>query len=197
MFHIEQIPELVQKLYSDKQMETKHDRRTARTKRLLWEALVKLILKKGYEAVTVQDIIDEADIGRSTFYFHFESKEHLLLGSQPEFGHMLFNSSSDEAIDFTLIYEHAKKNKKVAKALLGKKGNDIITSHIKEVLVLKIQSFIEQSSTEKGDTITSFKIEATAAGLLSLLSHWIESDMKLSIPQMVSLSESLMEWVDK
>ena len=178
-------------------METKHDRRTARTKRLLWEALVKLILKKGYEAVTVQDIIDEADIGRSTFYFHFESKEHLLLGSQPEFAHMLFDSSSDEAIDFTLIYEHAKKNKKVAKALLGKKGNDIITSHIKEVLVLKIQSFIEQSSSEKGDTITSFKIEATAAGLLSLLAHWIESDMKLSISQMVILSESLLKWLNE
>ena len=56
------------------------DRRAARTRRALHEALIALILRKGYEATTIQDIIDEADIGRSTFYAHYAGKEELLRG---------------------------------------------------------------------------------------------------------------------
>src|SRR5918996_3826094 len=54
------------------------DRRAARTRRALHGALMSLILRKGYEAITVQDIIDEADVGRSTFYAHYTGKEDLL-----------------------------------------------------------------------------------------------------------------------
>src|SRR3989337_1502951 len=54
------------------------DRRAARTQKALHGALMSLILRKGYEAITVQDIIDEADVGRSTFYSHYTGKEDLL-----------------------------------------------------------------------------------------------------------------------
>ena len=61
-------------------MRTKeNDRRVRRTRALLRDALVTLILEKGYNAVTVQDIIDRANVGRSTFYAHFENKDKLLL----------------------------------------------------------------------------------------------------------------------
>jgi AcrR family transcriptional regulator len=55
-------------------------RRTRRTRRTLHEALIRLIMRKGYDALTVQEIIDEADIGRATFYAHYRSKEDLLRG---------------------------------------------------------------------------------------------------------------------
>jgi len=51
--------------------EKKSDRRIGRTRRLMHEALMALIVEKGYEAVTVQDILDRADVGRSTFYAHY------------------------------------------------------------------------------------------------------------------------------
>ena len=54
------------------------DRRVARSRRALKEALTDLILERGYEAVTVQDVIDRADVGRSTFYAHFLDKDDLL-----------------------------------------------------------------------------------------------------------------------
>jgi len=50
-----------------------------RTRRALKEALTDLILARGYEAVTVQDVIDHADVGRSTFYAHFIDKDDLLM----------------------------------------------------------------------------------------------------------------------
>ena len=54
------------------------DRRVQRTEQLLRAALMSLIQEKGFEALSVQDIIDRANVGRATFYAHFENKEDLL-----------------------------------------------------------------------------------------------------------------------
>ena len=56
------------------------DRRVQKTRQLLKDALVELILEEGYEAVTINEILDRANVGRSTFYIHFENKHELLLG---------------------------------------------------------------------------------------------------------------------
>ena len=56
------------------------DRRVRKTRKALRDALVELTLEKGYAAVTVGDIADRADVGRTTFYAHFTDKEDLLLG---------------------------------------------------------------------------------------------------------------------
>ena len=55
----------------------KHDRRASRTRRSLSEALVELIKEKRFDDITVQNVIDRADVGRSTFYTHFRDKEDL------------------------------------------------------------------------------------------------------------------------
>ena len=55
------------------------DRRVSKTRKALKEALTDLILEEGYEGVTVQDVIDRADVGRSTFYAHFVDKDDLLM----------------------------------------------------------------------------------------------------------------------
>ena len=61
------------------QMKKKPDRRIERSQQLLRSALLSLIQEKGFEALTVQEIIDRANVGRATFYAHFENKEDLLL----------------------------------------------------------------------------------------------------------------------
>jgi len=58
----------------------RRDRRVERTKRLLTEALMELVRERDYDDITVQDILDRADVGRSTFYAHFRNKDQLLLG---------------------------------------------------------------------------------------------------------------------
>lgn len=57
------------------------DRRAARTRALLLEALPGLIAERGFERLTIQNIIDRAGVGRATFYAHFENKEELLAAS--------------------------------------------------------------------------------------------------------------------
>src|SRR5690349_4310201 len=54
------------------------DRRVKRTQKLLAEALIELTLEKGYEAVTIRDITDRADVGYATFFRHYHDKDDLL-----------------------------------------------------------------------------------------------------------------------
>lgn len=58
---------------------TKADRRSQRTRQLLSSALVDLMLQKRYDEITVQNIIDRANVGRSTFYAHYLDKDDLLV----------------------------------------------------------------------------------------------------------------------
>src|SRR5512133_4407009 len=57
------------------------DRRARRTRKQLKEALFALVLEKGYDGVTIEDITERADLGRTTFYLHYRDKEELLLES--------------------------------------------------------------------------------------------------------------------
>ena len=57
------------------------DRRIQRTRQLLREALFALIVERGYEAITVQDITERANLGRTTLYLHYRDKEELLKAS--------------------------------------------------------------------------------------------------------------------
>ncbi|WP_280265794.1 TetR/AcrR family transcriptional regulator [Nocardia wallacei] len=61
------------------------DRRVRRTHLALHQALIGLMLERGYARITVQDILDRADVGRSTFYAHFRNKDDLLVVSSTEY----------------------------------------------------------------------------------------------------------------
>jgi AcrR family transcriptional regulator len=63
----------------------KSDRRLVRTRKSLRDALIELILEKHYDDITVQNIIDRANVGRSTFYAHYRDKEDLFRGDWERF----------------------------------------------------------------------------------------------------------------
>ena len=174
----------------------KTDRRVERTKKLLWDALVRLILEKGYESLTIQDIIDEANVGRSTFYSHYESKEQLLFSGQPQWMEVLFHPEDKGGpIDFEAIFLHVEENKEVAKALLGKKSGNLLLKHMQEVIRLKLNEIYKNANAEMhpADLLRKkFMIEAASAALVSILSNWIEQDMPLGIEQMNEMCSVLI-----
>jgi AcrR family transcriptional regulator len=98
------------------------DRRVDKTRRALKEALTDLILDKGYEAVTVQDVIDRADVGRSTFYAHYVDKDDLLMAIIADLDVPGPDSSSwkpdDPAFSWTLeLFRHFGSGKRLFKAV--------------------------------------------------------------------------------
>src|SRR5918994_952362 len=122
------------------------DRRAARTKKALHGALMSLILRKGYEAITVQDIIDEADVGRSTFYSHYTGKEDLLrsgfqtLRAELAEARRAAGARSDgrhnEPLGFSLaMFEHASEYKHIYRALLGERGVVVAVNEIRRILL--------------------------------------------------------------
>jgi AcrR family transcriptional regulator len=126
-------------------MDKTTDRRTARTRCALHDALIALILRKGYEAVTVRDIIDEADVGRSTFYAHYTGKEDLLRARFEELRADLDaarhsaagkrDGGSDEPLPFSrAMFEHACGYRHVFRALSGSRGGVVAVNEIRRVL---------------------------------------------------------------
>ena len=100
----------------------KPDRRVARSRRALKEALTDLIPEQGYESVTVQDIIDRADVGRSTFYAHFLDKDDLLMAILADLEMPPPDSSSwtpdDPAFAWTLqLFRHFGSGRRLFKAV--------------------------------------------------------------------------------
>src|SRR5215469_3593940 len=100
------------------------DRRVARTRALLHRAHLALILEKGYEAVTVEDICAAADVGRSTFYAHYPNKEALHRGGLDQLRHELVSRQAEHGdagggpLAFSLpMFEHAREHLDIYRAI--------------------------------------------------------------------------------
>src|SRR5260221_11810695 len=111
------------------------DRRAARTRKALHGALMSLILRKDYDAITIQDLIDEADVGRSTFYAHYTGKEDLLrsgfqtlraeLADAQRTVRAKANGSENQPLGFSLaMFEHASRYTDIYRALVGGPGGN-------------------------------------------------------------------------
>ncbi|MFI9382766.1 TetR/AcrR family transcriptional regulator [Kutzneria sp. NPDC052558] len=163
------------------------DRRVRRTRRALHDALIELVLERGYERVTVQDILDRADVGRSTFYAHFRDKEALLLTSFDDMREQL-RSGIDAAPDrpAALLFEHAYEHQRVYRALANRQGGALVIRHLHKLLteVLRTQS-------TDGDLPADVVAEFHASGIIGLLGWWIEHDFRHDPEWLVSVYRRL------
>ncbi|MGM0883225.1 MAG: TetR/AcrR family transcriptional regulator [Bacillota bacterium] len=126
-------------------IEKKEDRRVLRTKKQLHTALLEMILLKGYESVTIQDIIDRANVGRSTFYAHFYDKRDLLEKGFDQL--QMFLSEQKESIlkktyvnvksrfSFSLaMFQHAQEHYKLYQAFVGKQSETMVQFQIRKII---------------------------------------------------------------
>lgn len=114
------------------------DRRSARTRRLLHQALMKLVVREKYEAITVQDVLDEADIGRSTFYVHYAGKDDLLRRGfeqlRDELSHGITNADGRPLAFSSVMFAHAEQYREIYRGLIGSSGSTIVLAEIRRVL---------------------------------------------------------------
>ncbi|GLQ52817.1 TetR/AcrR family transcriptional regulator [Devosia nitrariae] len=111
------------------------DRRVARTRETLFEALLELIRHKDYDAITVADILQQADVGRSTFYAHFSSKDDLLERSLERLRALLLSAAEAGGRDPTrALFEHVAEFGDIQFALAGGRGAAVVREAVDEVL---------------------------------------------------------------
>lgn len=167
---------------------TTGDRRVQRTYRLLHEALMSLIREKGYEAITVQDILDRADVGRSTFYTHFRDKGDLLhRGLENLDRHVRFAQAAAEPpagkpyekiIGFSLaMFEHASQFRAIHRALLGSGAETVVRRHLHSVLTevvgREIESQLQRRKQAKTPVATELLTHFLVSTYISTLNWWI------------------------
>jgi len=179
------------------------DRRIQRTRRLLQDALIELILEMGYDAITVQDIIDRADMGRSTFYAHFEDKEGLLLSEfehmQEQFDRHLGSQTipAGSPWDLTLLmFQHAQSQFKLYKALIGRQGGNTMIAYMTKYLSALIQEHLKlHLSKKKKDAIPpEILAHYLVSSYMAMLTWWLDHDMPYPPERMNAMFEQLMRF---
>src|SRR5262245_10661694 len=102
---------------------TKNDRRSLRTRQHIKIALVELLLEKQFVSITVQDILDRANVGRTTFYEHYLGKEDLLQSSLEDLLHALAhhaheNQSASLFFPSLDLFKHVKDQHRLYRAFV-------------------------------------------------------------------------------
>jgi AcrR family transcriptional regulator len=160
------------------------DRRVRRTRDAILRALTGLMQEKGYDAVTVADIIDRADIGRSTFYTHFTDKRHVLNASLDDLAAFLRDHRDalpGQVFGFSLaLFEHAHEQRPLLRALLGRRGSAFVRSRIEHLIAELVR---EEIDTITGDTVTvpvEIVVDYVVGAYMALLARWLDDDNRYS-----------------
>ena len=195
------------------ELQSRPDRRVNRTRRLLREALMELTLEKGYDAVTVEDITERADLGRTTFYLHFKNKEELLLGSIDEIANDLkeqanllaytldlpgsrpADSLSVPYRPFDVVFEHAARNARLYRIVLQGEGATKAESRIRKIIMESALDYFHYQVNHGLIVRPVFPIEVVAgylaSSLLGFLHWWLENDQPFSPAEMAEMYRTL------
>jgi AcrR family transcriptional regulator len=169
------------------------DRRAARTRKALYEALISLILRKGYEAITIQDLIDEADVGRSTFYAHYTGKEDLLRGGFETLRKLLTEAQRNaiaktgreegHTLGFSLaMFEHACQYRNVYRALVGSQGGAVVGNEIRRVLSEVVKKDLAAVPDDSG-IARDLRVEFVVGTFLNVLLWCLEQKSGITPPE--------------
>jgi len=171
------------------------DRRQQKTRAAIIKAFSKLIEKKHYTNLTVQDIIDEANIGRSTFYAHFETKDDLLKTLCSDiFSHVFSDeimsekchdySSGDNSLEGKLahVLHHIKESETNIAGILSCESGELLMRYFKEQLA---QLFSKYLNELKVTAPADFVLNHFVGSFAETVKWWIGKRMEYTPEQTV------------
>jgi AcrR family transcriptional regulator len=163
----------------------KLDRRTTRTKRSLSEALVELIHEKRFDDITVQDVIDRADVGRSTFYSHFRDKEDLFQKDWQQFldgfaSHIDWEKAGKESfVPVVYLFRHLQEYQQFYKGLVRSRKTEAVFKSGVNYLSQRIEATLTTRFMGKAAPSLPLPILSNylAVELFALLKWWLDHQM--------------------
>ncbi len=180
------------------------DRRIQKTQNLLHEALASLIREKPYDSIVVKEILDRANVGRSTFYTHFRDKDDLLvsgihdmLRSVPATGLSTSGKSYERIITFSLpIFEHIHQHRHTSTAKMGTKGRAILHEHLQQVVAELIDDDVRKHFRGRRKTADQVPVDLlvqyVASTFILVLNWWVESSSPLPPGEVNNLFRALI-----
>jgi AcrR family transcriptional regulator len=178
----------------------RQDRRSQRTQQALIDALLALLAVKHYDEISINDIVDRANVGRSTFYAHYQAKDDLLkCGFERVLEMLIQHISFDEAgqdlrLDTTPLFLHSKGHYELYRTLVWGSGFELLTRDGHAALSAKFQErFTLLLSGKPEPSIPLAVLSYSMAGtLLILLKWWLDNKMPYSPEYMDEIFQQLV-----
>ena len=183
------------------------DRRQKKTREAIFNAFCDLLSKKHYDKITVAEIISAADIGRATFYSHFETKDFLLKALCEELFCHLFDAAIGDTTRHKHIFEceappslllhlleNIKKNDRNILRLLSCKNNEFFLRCFKENLKILIEKNITAFKSDNPKSLPmDFWVNHITASFVECVNWWIESSLEIPPEKLLEYFEALIK----
>ena len=176
------------------------DRRTQRTRARLQQALIELILEKGYDAITIRDITDRAQVGYATFFRHYDSKDALLaeafehsIADLQNLLQSLGGGSPEE--EGQLIFSHIADNHELYQVFLREVGTQTLVDQAqREVVKELVMRYARYTPSIPAAILANHVV----ASIIALIKWWLLNDMPFDPDQMgIYYAELIIEPVEK
>ena len=169
------------------------DRRQKKTRAAIFAAFSELAAKKSYNKITVQEIIDSADIGRTTFYAHFETKDDLLKALCEElFGHIvgsamdrththgMYSDGDAPHSVFLHLLQHLEENDSNILGLLSSASSDIFLRYFKDSLKELVRLHIVAHGRKNPAVPQDFLVNHITGSFVEMTLWWIKGGRKMT-----------------
>lgn len=185
-------------------MKNVKDRRIQKTQDLLRRALVSLLAEKPYDAIVVKEILDRANVGRSTFYMHFRDKDDLLVSGIHDMlrpVHSLEPPPStklhERVLWFSLpIFEYHYQHRHAGADRIGSRGRAILHDHLRNVLAnviaAAVKSDVRAGPRSPRGIPAELLSEYVASTFVLVLNWWLDKKMSLSPREINDLFRKLV-----
>ena len=168
------------------------DRRQQKTRMAIFDAFSALLSEKSYSKITIQNIIDRANIGRSTFYAHFQTKDSLL----EEMCHELFDHIIDGVMNdnhpndhhhmdaneadpvFCHLLQHIAANTNHVLDLLTSESSDFFLRYFKNSLSKLISCYLLKDHPLSGKVPEDFLLNHISGSFVEMVQWWVRCKMK-------------------
>ncbi len=179
----------------------KLDRRVQRTRQLLQDALIAMVIEKGYDATTVQDIIDRANVGRATFYAHFPDKQTLLTSRLEDLRVLLTERRRQVSgplgfdlrvllterrrqvsgpLGFSLaMFEHARSHLPLYRAIVGRESGAFIVQRIHRTIADLAELDLKALGFNGAPEQRRLAVEFLAGAFMAVLTWWLDEGAML------------------
>lgn len=177
------------------------DRRVRRTRAALQHAFLSLLHRKDYASITIEEICEAANVGRSTFYAHYQGKEDLKRSGIDQHLHQLLTAkraiagagAAAEASPTLVIFEHTWEQRKLYRALVGGRGADVAIDAIKRTLSGMLRKDLGSVSRTGSDMAREVTIHFLVGAFISLLVWWLDRGAPHSPQEMERLFRQMTD----